>query len=490
MRYRNSRFRRAGLTLIEMLVAMALAVFLMAVLSEAFVVGLKSFRQLKALGDMDEGLRTVSTVLRRDLGSNHYEGDLRTRDMMPGSASNGFLQVGEGFVTVGPSSFPGTSEGGDAYSIGVTRDTNDWLSFTIRQNGNRAQDYFFGSVPLGSPLDGMTAGYANSRFDVAPATYASQWAEVTYFLRPDPMGLTTETKDAVSASGTPLTPLPLFHLHRRQRLLVPDSFARGTINDTTSPSGTTLQTTPDTDIVHNNLLFATPPPRVPDFDVSTYQTATGPNRWRFVTPADVQFPVGLKVVGPGPTYQWDWGRRFRPITTPPIPGPGAFPEMVGYPSLQLLDPVRAGADLLLMNVISFDVKVWDPSALGGTGAFVDLGFGVPNPLVGGPWIATPRSLANPRPLGAVPLNLAYTGGPLPVPNWHVTQRIYSNAWVYDTWTRRMGGGGTLNPSGWSFINPLAQQAPYPTPLTAIQIQIRLWDRKTNQTRQVTITQDM
>jgi len=88
MRYRNIQTSpRAGLTLIEMLVAMALAIFLMAVLSEAFVVGLKSFRQLKALGDMDEGLRTVSTVLRRDLNSNHYEGDLRTRDMTPGSAT-------------------------------------------------------------------------------------------------------------------------------------------------------------------------------------------------------------------------------------------------------------------------------------------------------------------------------------------------------------------------------------------------------------------
>ncbi|MDR1479643.1 MAG: prepilin-type N-terminal cleavage/methylation domain-containing protein [Planctomycetaceae bacterium] len=36
---------------------------------------------------------------------------------------------------------------------------------------------------------------------------------------------------------------------------------------------------------------------------------------------------------------------------------------------------RAGEDIVLTNVISFDIKVWNPAANGGAGAFVDLGGG-------------------------------------------------------------------------------------------------------------------
>jgi hypothetical protein len=175
--------------------------------------------------------------------------------------------------------------------------------------------------------------------------------------------------------------------------------------------------------------------------------------------------------------------------------------MVGFPTLApsavfpALDATqtRWGSDLLMGNVLSFDVKVWDPSANAGQGAFVDLGFGIP-PAVIPPavptvaWAATPQTAANLRPFGRPPVQLAYPAAGPNAP--HPTQQLYSNAWVYDTWTRRIGGGGFGNPAGWSFYNPVAQQVPYPAPVQAIQIQIRLWDRKTHQTRQVTIIQDM
>ena len=64
--------QRRAFTLVEMLVAMALIIFIMAILSEAFVAGLETFRQLKAIGDMQEKLRSVATVLRRDLAAEHF----------------------------------------------------------------------------------------------------------------------------------------------------------------------------------------------------------------------------------------------------------------------------------------------------------------------------------------------------------------------------------------------------------------------------------
>ncbi len=71
---------RPAFTLVEMLVAMALILFIMVILSEAFVAGLESFRQLKAIGDMEERLRTASVEIRRDLSADHFEGKRRLSD--------------------------------------------------------------------------------------------------------------------------------------------------------------------------------------------------------------------------------------------------------------------------------------------------------------------------------------------------------------------------------------------------------------------------
>src|SRR5262245_48666071 len=64
---------RRGFTLTELLVSMALIVFVMVILSEAFTAGVQAFRDLKAAGDLNERLRAASVQLRRDLASAHFE---------------------------------------------------------------------------------------------------------------------------------------------------------------------------------------------------------------------------------------------------------------------------------------------------------------------------------------------------------------------------------------------------------------------------------
>src|SRR6266568_1479648 len=91
--------RRQAFTLVEMLVALALIIFIMSILSEAFVQGLETFRQLKAIGDMNERLRTASTALRRDLNANHFEGRRRMSDpdfFFQGSPQQGFFRLYQG----------------------------------------------------------------------------------------------------------------------------------------------------------------------------------------------------------------------------------------------------------------------------------------------------------------------------------------------------------------------------------------------------------
>ncbi len=69
--------RRSGFTLVELMVAMALIMFIMAILSEAFGAAMKSFRDLKASADMAERLRAAGTMLRRELSADHFDGKAR-----------------------------------------------------------------------------------------------------------------------------------------------------------------------------------------------------------------------------------------------------------------------------------------------------------------------------------------------------------------------------------------------------------------------------
>ena len=95
---RNSRQR--GFTLVELLVAMALTLFIMVILSEAFSVGLGTFRELKAVADMQEKLRTAAMILRNDLQSNAYAGahlSLHDCDMTDLTPTTGYIPPDSGF---------------------------------------------------------------------------------------------------------------------------------------------------------------------------------------------------------------------------------------------------------------------------------------------------------------------------------------------------------------------------------------------------------
>jgi hypothetical protein len=52
---------------------MALVVTIMAILTQTFAEGVKTFRDLKAVGDLNERLLTASAQLRRDLADAHFD---------------------------------------------------------------------------------------------------------------------------------------------------------------------------------------------------------------------------------------------------------------------------------------------------------------------------------------------------------------------------------------------------------------------------------
>src|SRR5437016_2857943 len=67
--------RRPAFTLVEMLVASALIIFMMFIIATAFEAALTSFRTLKTQGDMQEKLRAAATAIRMDLTAPHFGGD-------------------------------------------------------------------------------------------------------------------------------------------------------------------------------------------------------------------------------------------------------------------------------------------------------------------------------------------------------------------------------------------------------------------------------
>jgi prepilin-type N-terminal cleavage/methylation domain-containing protein len=220
--------RRPAFTLVELLVAMALILFIMVILSEAFVQGLSSFRELKAVGDMEEKLRSATMILRRDLAADHFEGRRRLSDpnfWVQGPPREGFFDLYQGACSY----LEGRdSDGNPSYRapnlnpLRGTRPPNEvpghFLYFTVKQRGNNVDRYFSANVPPppGSPLLTAPTNFfgqppdANFQ-DPNSSTFNSPWAEVCYFLDTRPQSQTM--------AGT----TPLYPLYRTQLVVAPDT---------------------------------------------------------------------------------------------------------------------------------------------------------------------------------------------------------------------------------------------------------------------------
>ena len=121
MKHRHPIATRPAFTIVELLVAMALIIFIMYILAEAFAAGTTSFRNLKAIGDMNERLRSASTVLRRYLQADHFEGRKRLSDV-------DFWKDGppqEGCFRIIQSAAP-NFEGSDLVTRGFGGDVSRW----------------------------------------------------------------------------------------------------------------------------------------------------------------------------------------------------------------------------------------------------------------------------------------------------------------------------------------------------------------------------
>jgi type II secretory pathway pseudopilin PulG len=428
--------RRKGFTLVELLVAMALIIFIMYILAEAFSAATAAFRSLKAVGDMNEKLRTTSTILRRYLSADHFEGRKRLSDAnfwKDGPPREGFLRIWQGTDSVDE----GTDLDGNHSFAGYGADNA--LHFTVKLRGNSRDDFFRATVPPNSPLLLLPNG--DTRFQEAgTGTFCSSWAEVAVFTRPS--GETTED---------PNNPLTLYTLYMRQRLAIQDN----SLVSPTIPSG---QYTANGNYV----------------EMSCYRDLKTPNILYFNSPADLTMPARRLGKKPGPNtfarppaFTADWANS-NPISS--------------YPTLAEEAPRTggklAGDDVLLTNVLSFEVRVL-----------------LPRKFYAPPYVPQ-----------AVPYDFLSLASPVVQqfnsfnnPKFYNPVNNPKGPYVFDTWTST--SDDVCDYSGWNTATtaqsiPLyVQQRPPPFPqdkirILAIQITVRIWDLNTKQSRQTSIVVDM
>ena len=150
---------RAGFTLVELMVAMALTLFVMVILTQAFVTSLDTFSAMKGIGDMQQNLRTAGNILRNDLVQCHLDGDRRLGDVVPSTGQSllltqpnqsGFLAILQE-TQVGSATY--VNEGIDANGVPSYRATDHVLYMTVRarQPDRTASSPPFCRTPAGAP---------------------------------------------------------------------------------------------------------------------------------------------------------------------------------------------------------------------------------------------------------------------------------------------------------------------------------------------------
>jgi prepilin-type N-terminal cleavage/methylation domain-containing protein len=223
---------RTGFTLIELMVAMALTLFIMVILSQAFVMALETFSGMKGLGDMQYNLRTAMVMVRDDLSQDHFEGKRRLSDLTVVNTTGELVahHPQAGFFALRRPA-PGPLGEGGANGVTSYRAVDQVIYMTVKRKGNR-QENFFNTALQGSAGDLGLFFSRKTAYDVPFADlpfstqtqpylggttgfYASQWAEVLYFLVRT--GSTEQPNDPASTLGT-----KTYALYRAQFVMVPD----------------------------------------------------------------------------------------------------------------------------------------------------------------------------------------------------------------------------------------------------------------------------
>ena len=441
MQLRNQR--RLGMTLVEMLAAMAVTLILILALAQVFQIIGDNVADGRAIVEMSSAIRDTANRLQDDLDAI----TVPARPWPEPGSGLGYLEYLEGNGFDLAPDYTKWDSKNPVQAASILGDSDDVLAFTVRNTGQ----------PFVGRLEGPENKFSTIRSNVA---------EIIWWLEP------TDTNGNGRWDWDPVAGLKeTFELRRRVLLVLPDQE------------------------IHPEIL----------------RRYSLPKQFHLTSDLSVRLENGRLVANSLADLTKRQNRAGHVAETGTGPAPNGFPYRIQPAMLEgslaingkSLMPRQAGnylgEDIILSDVIGFDVKIFDPSvplttdpnnielvapgdpsfnAAGkvvGHGAFVDLGFaryqaGVPS-LFGG------------RP--------------------HAKSQL--NQFAYDTWSLDYEydgfnqDGGKLD-QGTNGLDDDTQNGvddhgeretspPYPHPMRGLQVIIRTLDPDSRQVRQITVTSD-
>ncbi len=498
--------RRSGYTLVEILVAMTLTLVLMTAVVTVFGgVGDGIAKSRRAMEQFDR-LRTAAQQLRMDL-----QGVTVTLDGRPvrPEEGQGYFEYIEGSY-LAPAAINDVTGGTDS-TVG---ERGDILMFTTRN----VVKPFLGRYAL--------------NVDTTNPTLQSDVAEVAWFLR----GKTLHRRVLLVAPGVSRN--PSFARLSKALFFAYNDISVRLVN---GPNGQQLVPNSLGDLTKRENRFAHPVDTFP-FDVRRWGLLGLPTLYECSSQTWMNNWVNgtTPPVNPGPTIkQMDYWDSANIATAFGITSGTASPDQY----LAQGTGARLADDIVLTNVIGFDVKAWEPApnlpnAVNNSGAnvpmpgYVDLGYGAIQ--AGNPSIATaaPIQLQNYTfPQGPTVQRFYHAGvyaNPLATTPSYKNTLVASSATflapVYDSgcfstenegiyhfgpsgFVQDFPGGRDTNglddpvppannPNGQAAPNGIVDDLseritsmPYPVPLRGIQIKIRCFEPDSRQVREITIEHD-
>ncbi len=306
LRPQHRRWRRApGFTLVEMLVALAITLIMMSAVVSLFGLISDNVSGSRSVIELSERLRAARNRLQADL-----QGVTATMQppLRPGD-DEGYFELIEGPIhdeeklDHTPVDFPRYSAAGDV---------DDVLMFTTRSRGEPFVGLF---TPPGLPT----------------RTVESQIAEVMYFCAPAVDATGREMDPILYFDSGTATPIRLYTLYRRVLLVLPSLNRKGTFPQADLPY-----------FVENDISARLGP---------TQPGPAVPNSLGDLTKRENRF-AHHPVVGSATGFPFNVQRTT--ITAATGFGPDA--------QLRPFEGERLGDDVLLTNVLAFDVQVFDPGA--------------------------------------------------------------------------------------------------------------------------------
>jgi len=467
--------RHRGFTLIELMVSIVIVMIMMLVFARVFAMATDTIVRLHAIAENDERARTLTTILKEDLDARTFKtvapwGAGEDPETNYNTTNRPDLTAEElaKFLTTERQGYIYISDNSSIY------DNDDILQFTIEHN-DHPDSWFYGKAKrLGTDAN-IDTNVKQPAWDdqEKPSTEddagSSRYAEISYFVR---HGVLYRRVLLVRdpAYGPDIQPYDDVNSVE----FIPGDYITGSsvfwrdFDYSAVHNGTALRFTGGSDMIHSS----------PDFPLGRpkhrfgFDYTSGDPREYVQEGTLNQVHVGRftheETSAAGFTYPAQSAASpFADATLDDTDANGVVDVFEQGP--------RRGEDILMTNVLSFDIKIWDDLL----NAFVDIG----HTDATGEFYYDNADITSDH---YGPLDLQTTNGDL---------SDKDNIHIFDTWHPTIdeydasSGDGTTDEPPYRRDDGHAT-TPIPIALKAIQITVRYYDPKTEATRQVTIVQSL